>query len=268
MKQRNIILLFIILVLLLNILYKTRESFNGENINLKNKYKLNVIIPIRNREEDLNNITDRLEEIFNSQGIHAKYYIIEQSKKNKFNKGKICNAAFIESLKDGFTDNYLFNDVDVYPQKTKENNVIDFKYHQNKKHKNNIRHPYGFNHCLGCLFMLKADTYKKINGFSNQYYGWGGEDHDIQKRAEVLGVDIDRSKFIKRGNKKKIYDDWSKEKITNRNNKTNQDIKFKLRDMYNSDKNTIKKDGVNNCHYKIVNTSLYKNKMKRIKVDV
>ena len=116
--------------------------------------------------------------------------------------------------------------------------------------------------------MLKADTYKKINGFSNQYYGWGGEDHDIQKRAEVLGVDIDRSKFIKRGNKKKIYDDWSKEKITNRNNKTNQDIKFKLRDMYNSDKNTIKKDGVNNCHYKIVNTSLYKNKMKRIKVDV
>ena len=74
--------------------------------------------------------------------------------------------------------------------------------------------------------------------------------------------------FIKRGNKKKIYDDWSKEKITNRNNKTNQDIKFKLRAMYNRDKNTIKKDGVNNCQYKIVNTSLYKNKMKRIKVDV
>ena len=38
--------------------------------------------------------------------------------------------------------------------------------------------------------------------------------------------------------------------------------------MYNRDKNTIKKDGVNNCQYKIVNTSLYKNKMKRLKVDV
>jgi hypothetical protein len=264
MKHINIILLLIILILLLCVLGKNRESFNGENIN----YKLNVIIPIRNREEDLNNITDRLEEIFNSQGIHAKYYIIEQSEKNKFNKGKICNVAFIESLKDGFSDNYLFNDVDVYPQKTKKNNIIDFKYHQNKKNKNNIRHPYGFDHCLGCLFMVKAHTYKKINGFSNKYYGWGGEDHDIQKRAEVLGVDIDRSKFIKRGNKKKIYDDWSKEKITNSNNKTNQDLKFKLRSMYNRDKNTIKKDGVNNCQYKIVNTSLYKNKMKRIKVDV
>jgi hypothetical protein len=268
MKQRNIILLLIILILLLCVSYKNRESFNGENINLKNEFKLNVIIPIRNRDEDLNNITDRLEEIFNSQGIHAKYYIIEQSEKNKFNKGKICNAAFIESLKDGFSDNYLFNDVDVYPQKTKKNNIIDFKYHQNKKNKNKIRHPYGFSHCLGCLFMVKADTYKKINGFSNKYYGWGGEDHDIQKRAEVLDVDIDRNKFIKRGNKNKIYDDWSKEKISNGNNKTNQDLKFKLRDSYTRDKNTIKKDGVNNCQYKIVNTSLYKNKMKRIKVDV
>ena len=49
---------------------------------------------------------------------------------------------------------------------------------------------------------------------------------------------------------------------------TNQDSKFKLRAMYNRDKNTIKKDGVNNFQYKIVSTSLYKNKMKRIKVDV
>ena len=52
MKHINIILL----ILLLCVLGKNRESFNGENIN----YKLNVIIPIRNREEDLNNITDRL----------------------------------------------------------------------------------------------------------------------------------------------------------------------------------------------------------------
>ena len=46
MKHINIILLLIILILLLCVLCKNRESFNGENINL-NKYKLNVIIPIR-----------------------------------------------------------------------------------------------------------------------------------------------------------------------------------------------------------------------------
>ena len=94
---------------------------------------------------------------------------IEQSEKNKFNKGKICNAAFIESLKDGFSDNYLFNDVDVYPQKTQKNDTIDFKYHQNKKNKNeDILMDLII--AVRCLFMVKAHTYKKINGFSNQYY--------------------------------------------------------------------------------------------------
>ena len=42
---------------------------------------------------------------------------------NKFNKGKICNVAFIESLKDNFSNNYLFNDVDVYPE---SNNIINY----------------------------------------------------------------------------------------------------------------------------------------------
>ena len=118
--------------------------------------------------------------------------------------------------------------------------------------------------------MLKKNTYEKINGFSNKYYGWGGEDHDIQKRAEVINIKINRNNFIKRGKKHKIYDDWSEEKINTPNNKSNQSIKYVLKELYKKDKKNIYKDGLNNCEYKIINIKNYKNNknMKRILVDV
>ena len=35
---------------------------------------------------------------------------------------------------------------------------------------------------IGGAFQISAQDYRKANGFSNQYVGWGGEDDDFEKR--------------------------------------------------------------------------------------
>ena len=35
---------------------------------------------------------------------------------------------------------------------------------------------------IGGALLLKPKEFVKVNGFSNQFYGWGGEDDDMFKR--------------------------------------------------------------------------------------
>jgi predicted glycosyltransferase involved in capsule biosynthesis len=35
---------------------------------------------------------------------------------------------------------------------------------------------------IGGVLLLTIDMYKKVNGFSNSYWGWGGEDDDLSLR--------------------------------------------------------------------------------------
>ena len=34
--------------------------------------------------------------------------------------------------------------------------------------------------------MLRKNDFNKINGYPNDYWGWGGEDVDLQHRAKIL----------------------------------------------------------------------------------
>lgn len=39
---------------------------------------------------------------------------------------------------------------------------------------------------VGGAFMLQIDQYKKINGYSNKYFGWGQEDDDMYERVNFV----------------------------------------------------------------------------------
>lgn len=252
------ILVIIGLLFYFNINKQQIENFNSNS-------NLLLIIPIRNREEHLKELLPKITNIFKYQDIDYRVIIVEQSDKKKFNKGKINNVAFIEGSKLYPThNNILFNDVDNYPF---YNKTINYKEINLDK----VRHYFGFTHCLGGMFMIHSKHFNKINGFSNEFWGWGGEDTDLQNRCEIKNIEIDRKNFIKRDDNKKLNifnDDITETKVKDAANQKNQKLKRDNLLKYKNNKESLLNDGINNCEYKILKKTKVARNIIRILVDI
>ena len=47
---------------------------------------------------------------------------------------------------------------------------------------------------FGGVSALTTNQFEKVNGFSNQYWGWGGEDDDMSRRVKANNFTIIRYK--------------------------------------------------------------------------
>lgn len=45
---------------------------------------------------------------------------------------------------------------------------------------------------FGGAIAITRDQFTLVNGFSNQYFGWGGEDDDLYRRLSSNGIEIIR----------------------------------------------------------------------------
>lgn len=250
------IFFFIILVLII------KKKNTKENIleNFKNNVKKNEIIfliPIRDREKELNILLKKMKKIFENQNINYKIMIIEQSSNKKFNKGKLLNAGFIEITKKfKHINNIHFTDVDNYPL---ENNIINYS-----KNIKSIDHYFGFTHCIGGIYAFNKKVFININGFSNNFWGWGNEDVDILNRINLKNHSINRNIFIERNNNKNKIFDIKEGKFNMINSKKAQNF-FK---KYNEDINNINKDGLNTILYKKLSEKEIEKNIFRVKVDL
>jgi hypothetical protein len=123
-------------------------------------------------------------------GFHI--YIIEQSDdQRKFNRGKLLNIGFDLARKANRQhDVFIFHDVDLLPQDDLATYYSVFpvkplhiarvwdRYSNNPKY-------------FGGVVSFSSSDYKRINGYPNTFWGWGGEDDEMQKRLERLGIHFD-----------------------------------------------------------------------------
>lgn len=260
--NHTLICIFCILLILFFYNYQFKEGFIDNN----QKSNLNVIIPIRDREDDLNEYLKNMIPILEEQKINYKIFIIEQSHKEKlFNKAKINNIGFIEAKKNNNIDRFLFNDVDNYPLKR---DFIDFT-----KKIEGVHHFFGFLFCIGGIYLFSKSDFEKINGFSNEYYGWGTEDEDLLARINIFKIKVLRDVFVSRDDnvKKQIIRDVIVENKVKNDKHNIREFLHKKINTYKSNKDTIFQDGINTCEYKIVKViNNYDNNknIKRILVDI
>jgi len=223
--------------------------------------KICIIIPIRNREAQLEEIVPRLEEILTFQGLDYRIYIVEQADNGMFNLGKLTNVGFIESQRDGFSDYYVKTDVDIFPL---TNDLIEYTPYSG------VRHLYGHRHSLGGIFSFDRVSFIKTNGHSNEYFGWGWEDVDFLERLSICNIVIDKSNFVERRTNQFIHDAITKEHENTKNE--TYSINRKLLNLkINSYKESIEgmlNDGLNSCKYDIIERYNYKNNRKIIRIEV
>lgn len=140
--------------------------------------KVAIIIPHRNRLEHLKTFIQH----FNR--FHLKHqldiYIINQHNNIKFNRGFLLNIGFYIASHYKY-NRYIFHDVDSYPDKTLFE--LYFKDLDKIIHFQNLEHAkYKFPEFFGGVEGFNATSFEKINGFPNNFFGWGGEDDALYNR--------------------------------------------------------------------------------------
>ena len=120
--------------------------------------------------------------------IEYEIFIVEQSDDKPFNRGKLLNVGF-KSACDKGCDYFVFHDVDMLPED------VDYSYSDKPLHlaTHLQEHDYEttFFDYFGGVTMFTKEDFKTINGFSNEYWGWGFEDDDLLVRCVQSDLEID-----------------------------------------------------------------------------
>jgi hypothetical protein len=150
--------------------------------------KMCLVIPYRDREEHLEKFLPSIESKLSEEGIDYHILIVEQSEEKLFNRGKLLNVGY--SFTNDEYDYYCFHDVDMLPLET------DYSYCEFPTHLAARASQFGgklpYEGYFGGVTMFNKESFKKVNGYSNDYWGWGAEDDDMLKRCFTAGVTIQR----------------------------------------------------------------------------
>ena len=138
------------------------------------RHKLGIIVPYRNRYEHLQEFKKSIVEYLESKNIDFKIIIVEQDNAKLFNRGMLCNIGFIEAQSQK-CDYIVIHDVDMIPID------VDYSFANTPVHLATDNIP--FESYFGGITLFPSELFKKINGFSNLYWGWGFEDDDLRYRC-------------------------------------------------------------------------------------
>ena len=146
-----------------------------------------VIVPYRdegdqNRKQQLDQFVEHY-----SQHPSLRILVVEQSNDGqKFNRGALLNAGYLYAT-EHFTDieTVIFHDVDIIMPA----NIVNKYYGNCDKYKilhlGNLVQDTKYNPPFGRVIQFSKETFEKINGFPNYFYGWGGEDDALAFRIHV-----------------------------------------------------------------------------------
>ncbi|CAL1533248.1 unnamed protein product [Lymnaea stagnalis] len=168
--------------------------------------RLAIVVPYRNRFDHLHVLLHNLIPVLVRQQLDFTIFVIEQDLPTTFNRGMLFNVGFLEALKSADFDCFIFHDVDMIPL----NDRCLYRCAGHPRHltagvskwKYGLPYPEYF----GGVVAFTRHQFEAINGDSNLYFGWGGEDDDLQRRVAAHGfktlrfpAEICRYEMIKHG---------------------------------------------------------------------
>lgn len=189
--------------------------------------KLSIIIPYRNRASHLAKFLKHYRPKFPD----AEFLVIEQSIHKQFNRGLIKNIGTLQSQADYF----IFHDVDMLVQ-----GPADYSYPENPTllatHASQFGWKMPHDKYFGGVVAFNRADYEKVNGYSNQFWGWGGEDDSLYYSviANGLQIDIRQHRYLSLPHPKDHPTGFDPAKMA-------------LAKMPRK-----AKDGLNNCKYKVI----------------
>ncbi|CAG9569185.1 unnamed protein product [Danaus chrysippus] len=171
------------------------ESANLQ-VSTSESKKLAIIVPFRDRFEELLEFVPHMYKFLNKQKIPFHIFVVQQKDNNRFNRASLINVGFIYTR-----NNYEYiamHDVDLLPL----NDKLSYAYPKNGPiHISSPQtHPkYHYDTFIGGILLIKREDFELVNGLSNNYWGWGLEDDEFYVRLKDAGLKVSRPEGITTG---------------------------------------------------------------------
>lgn len=154
-----------------------------------NKKKLAIIIPFRDRFDELLEFVPYMNKFLTDQQIPHHIFVVNQVDRYRFNRASLINIGFL-FVRDNF-DYIAMHDVDLLPLNK------DLKYDYPENGPLHIAAPglhpkYNYPSFIGGILLLKNEDFQLVNGMSGRYWGWGLEDDEFYVRLKDAGLKIYR----------------------------------------------------------------------------
>ena len=163
--------------------------------------RLAIIVPYRDRRKQLDIFIPHMDSFLKDKGIDYQIIVAEQRDDRPFNRGKLCNIVF-NTVKDDF-DYFCFHDVNLLPL----TDDSDYSYPKKPTHLASIVDdefiPY--EEFIGGVFLINKEHFEQINGFCDEYWGWGYEDNDLLERMRAKNIPLDSFVDISSTSKNERY---------------------------------------------------------------
>src|SRR5882672_5932545 len=154
--------------------------------------RLAIIVPYRDRRQHLDQFVPHMRAYFArdklDKDIDYRVLIVEQEAGLPFNRGALKNAGFL--LAEVQSDYCCFHDIDYLP--------IWADYSPADRPtapgRTNLVAKHNLDLFFGGALIVPNSVFRAVNGYSNDYWGWGYEDEDIKARFAAAGVPTARRK--------------------------------------------------------------------------
>ena len=174
------------------------------------RHKVAVIVPYRDREPHLRAFLLNIHKFLQKQQIEYGIYIVEQAGNQPFNRAMLMNVGAAEAVKQHSDYQcYIFHDVDLLPEDDRNLYTCPIQPRHMSVSIDSFLYRLPYDDIFGGVSAMTVDQFKLVNGFSNLFWGWGGEDDDMANRLRLkkqfisrYPANIARYKMLKHGKEK------------------------------------------------------------------
>ncbi|XP_026730903.1 beta-1,4-galactosyltransferase 2-like isoform X2 [Trichoplusia ni] len=171
--------------------HKIKEGGEYAPSDCKPKYSTAIIVPYRDRAEELRGFLVYMHTYFHRQHIHYRIYVVEQVDSRPYNRAKLLNIGAVAAMKAGYPC-LVLHDVDLLPLRPANLYACTEQPRHMSSSINKFRFVLPYLNLFGGAIAIVSKQFKQINGMSNEYFGWEGEDDDLYSRLEANDLKLCR----------------------------------------------------------------------------
>jgi len=158
------------------------------------RHNVAIIVPYRNRFGQLAVFLRHLHPFLRRQDLHYRIYVINQADDHLFNRAMLMNVGFREAMEDYRWDCCIFHDVDLLPEDDRNLYTCPTQPRHMSVAVDKFKYKLPYKRIFGGVAAISVSQFRQLNGFSNQFWGWGEEDDDMAKRILYHKMKVTRYK--------------------------------------------------------------------------